>query len=285
VLEEGFEPRDRRGTIAGLPVFWRETEIRPERSPVLYLHGVPTHSDDWLPFLARTGGLAPDLPGFGRSGKPADFDYSIDGYDRFLGSFLDHLGVERFSLVVHDWGAVGLALAQRAPERLERLVIANAVPFLPGYDWHWIAQIWRRRGLGELFMGLSTRWGFRQLSRQSRAAGTPPSDELVDRVWDHFDHGTQRAILRLYRSADPPVLAAAGRRLSAITCPALVLWGEQDPYLDTAFARAYASALGGQVDLVVAAGANHWPWLDRPELVDKVTDFLVARDGEPGATV
>ncbi len=50
-------------------------------APILYLHGVPAAGWTWEPFLARSGGIAPDLPGFGRSGKPGDFDYSIPGYD------------------------------------------------------------------------------------------------------------------------------------------------------------------------------------------------------------
>ena len=62
----------------------RCTSAQSGDAPTLYLHGVPTHSYDWVPFLERTGGIAPDLPGFGRSAKPADFDYSIAGYDRFL---------------------------------------------------------------------------------------------------------------------------------------------------------------------------------------------------------
>ena len=99
---------DRRADVAGLPTFWRE--VRGGGSPVLYLHGSPTNSDDFLPFLELTGGVAPDLPGFGRSGKPAGFDYSIPGYGRFLQAFVAELGLERFALVVHDWGVVGLTL-------------------------------------------------------------------------------------------------------------------------------------------------------------------------------
>ena len=63
-----------------------------------------------FPFLARTGGLAPDLPGFGRSSKPGYLTYTIDEYDHYLERFLDTVGVERVSLVMHDWGAVGLVL-------------------------------------------------------------------------------------------------------------------------------------------------------------------------------
>ncbi len=46
---------------------------------------------------------------------------------------------------MHDWGVVGLATAQRLPERVERLVLTAAVPFLPGYEWHRMARIWRTR--------------------------------------------------------------------------------------------------------------------------------------------
>src|SRR3954471_7920152 len=121
------EPAELSDEIAGVPPTWRERE--PATGvPVLYLHGVPTDGDDWLPFLERTGGFAPDLPGFGRSDKPPHFDYSIDGYARWLGAYLDAVGTDRLSLVVHDWGAVGLALVQAAPERIERLVVINAVP-------------------------------------------------------------------------------------------------------------------------------------------------------------
>jgi pimeloyl-ACP methyl ester carboxylesterase len=101
--------------IDDLPVFWYSAPA--SGTPILYLHGVPTSADDWTEFLTRGGGIAVDLPGFGRSGKRGDFDYSIPGYDRFLERFLDVIGEPRVRLVVHDWGAVGLALAQRLPER------------------------------------------------------------------------------------------------------------------------------------------------------------------------
>jgi pimeloyl-ACP methyl ester carboxylesterase len=262
---------ERTAEIDGLPVLWHEAP--GEGIPVLYVHGVPEHSAAWKPFLERIGGIAPDLPGFGRSGKPGHFDYSIPGYDAWLERFLDHVEVDRFSLVVHDWGSVALALAQRAPERVHRLVIMNAVPLLPGYRWHRIARVWRTRGLGELFMGLTTKWGFRQLSRESNVAPGPMPDEFVQRIWDGFDQGTQRAILRLYRSAPEDVLAAAGADLGRIGAPTLVLWGDRDPYIAPSFGDAYAAELpNATVEHLPDAG--HWPWYDRPELIERVATFL-----------
>jgi pimeloyl-ACP methyl ester carboxylesterase len=259
--------------IDGQPIFWRSAPAGDGATPVVYLHGVPDSSDAWLEFLARTGGLAPDLPGFGRSAKRGDFDYSIEGYDRWIERFLDHVGVERFRLVAHDWGAVGLALAQRAPERIERLIVIDAVPFLPGYRWHAIARLWRRRVVGELAMGATTRWGFGLISRRFNARPLP--DAVLDRWWSHFDQGTQRAILRLYRSAPSERLEAAGARLGAVDAPALVVWGTRDPFLSTALADAYAERLPHARARHVE-GAGHWPWLDVPALVEEVCDFATA---------
>jgi pimeloyl-ACP methyl ester carboxylesterase len=270
----GLETQEHTAEITGTPVFWRSAA--GGGTPVLYVHGVPTNSDIWLPFLERAGGVAPDLPGFGRSGKRGDYPFTIEGYDRFIEAFLDHLGIERIRLVVNDWGAVGLAYAQRFPERIERLAIIDAVPLLPGFRWHRIARAWRKRGVGEALMGALTRPGIRLALRE--ASGTPGSmpDAFVETVADHFDAGTQRAILRLYRSADPDVLAAAGARLDSITAPTRIWWGEKDPYMSPDWADAYGERLPGTELVTRLAGAGHWPWYDQPELVDEIVAFLDA---------
>lgn len=261
---------EHRSEIAGIATFWREAGD----APILYIHGNPTNSDDWLPFIEKTGGVAMDLPGFGRSGKPNDFDYSIGGYASWLEAFRRRLGWDSYRLLVHDWGGVGLALAQREPERLERLAIVNCVPFLPGYEWHRFAHIWRTPLLGELFQGAATRRATKFFMRGAKSGeGTMPED-FIDRIWDHYDHGTQRAILKLYRSAPPELLARAGEGLARITAPALVLWGADDPYIPPHFAHAYAEALGGETTVEVVEGASHWPWIDKPELIDRVCAFL-----------
>jgi len=261
---------ERRGHIAGIDTRWFAAPSGA--APVLYVHGVPNTGRLWGPYLERTGGLAPDLPGFGRSGKPNDFDYSIEGYAAWLATFLDALDVDRFSLVAHDWGAAALALAQARPERVERLVLLDAVPLLPGYSWHRMARLWRRTLVGEMTMGFTTKLATRRLLRLPD--GRPYPEDELDEVWRHFDHGTQRAILRLYRSAPEAALEAAGARLGELRCPALVAWGDADPYLPERFAHDYAAALGGETQVHVVAGAGHWPWLDDPEVIRRVAAFL-----------
>jgi pimeloyl-ACP methyl ester carboxylesterase len=270
-----FAPRDGgSGAHGGLPIFWRSApSSNAGAAPALYLHGVPTNSDDWVPFLERTGGLAPDLPGFGRSGKPGYLRYTIEEYASFLERFLDHLEVERVRMLVHDWGAVGLAFAQAHPERVERLVVTNAVTFLPGYRWHRTARIWRTPVLGELAMGATTRSILKLTSREGNATPGPLPETWLDSVLDHFDQGTQRAILRLYRSSPSEVLEKAGERLSRLRMPSLVLWGMQDPYIPKRFAGEYARALPNS-ELVELPDAGHWWWLDRPDAIERAADFL-----------
>jgi pimeloyl-ACP methyl ester carboxylesterase len=262
--------------LDGQPVFWRSAGWAGSdsgRAPVLYVHGVPTSSDDWLPFLARTGGLAPDLLGFGRSGKGGQNDYSLEGIARFVERFLDEVvGVERVRLVVHDWGSAALAFAQRHPRRIERLVLVNAVPLLPGYRWHRVARLWRTRFVGEMAMGLTLRPTMARGLRPAFANRRVP-DGFVGATMRYFDQGTQRAILRLYRSAPEELLAASGRGLSSLSMPALIVCGARDPYISSRFGEQYATELPmGEVVLVEDAG--HWPWLDRPDLIDRIATFL-----------
>jgi pimeloyl-ACP methyl ester carboxylesterase len=300
---------DHEGLLDGLPLFWRSAPVPDGGVPTLYLHGVPTSSDDWIAprahqsvkpwwqrwwrpkrtddvrlepaayesgFLERTGGIAPDLPGFGRSGKPGSLSYTIEEYDRFIERFLDHLEIERVNLVVHDWGAVGLAFAQRMPERIARLVIINAVTFLPGYSWHRTARIWRTPGLGELMMGTTNSISLRLFSRESNVTPGPMPGAWIESVMSYFDQGTQRAILRLFRSSPTDVLEAAGNRLAELDMPALVAWGMADPYIPGRFGREYAEALPN-AELLEYPDAGHCPWLDRPDLIDRVAAFLSGR--------
>ena len=264
--------------LAGSPAFYR-TATGHGAAPVLYVHGVPTSSDDWIPFLERTGGIAPDLSGFGRSGKAGNLDYSVGGISDFLARLMTELEVDRVRLVVHDWGAaIGLAFAQRSPERIERIVIIDGVPMFPsdGVHWHLAARMWERPLIGELVMGAITKW---LLARTLRDGGTRPDawkSERIDTIWEQFDQGTQRAILRLTRSATMDELATAGSGLATLGAPALVLWGEQDPWLDPGIGATYAEVLP-DATLERIPDAGHWPWMDRPAVIDRVVAFLDER--------
>src|SRR5579875_2104628 len=101
--------------------------------PVLLLHGEPSWSflyRTMLPVLAAAGlhAIAADLPGFGRSDKPAEVgDYSFAGFVEWVRAFaFDSLGLTGLTLVGQDWGGlIGLRLAAEHPDRFARFVAAN----------------------------------------------------------------------------------------------------------------------------------------------------------------
>jgi len=105
---------------------------RADGEPILLLHGFPESHRTWrgvAPDLARDFRvIAPDQRGFGASDKPQEVEaYKTDLILEDLIALADALGLERFTLVGHDWGgAVAWLAALRHPDRLSRLVIVNA---------------------------------------------------------------------------------------------------------------------------------------------------------------
>ena len=261
--------------VGGVATFVRRTD--GDGVPTVFVHGNPTSSDDWVPFMEQLAGpsIAPDIPGWGRSERPDDFDYAMDGLAAHFDRFLSAAGIADYNLVVHDWGTVGLIAAQRDPGRVGRVVVINAVPLFEGYRWHWFARQWRRRGVGELLNLTANRPALDRALRQASGDGGPMPPEFVDAIWRHRQRGIARPTLELYRSADPDRLAAAGTRLGELGGPSLVVWGLRDPYLGADLARGFEKRLRGAA-LVEVPDGGHWPWMDRPDVIGTVTGFLGA---------
>lgn len=109
--------------------------------PILFLHGVPTSSYLWrnvMPRLETQGRvIAPDLIGFGESAAVPD-GYAFEDHYRHLESFIDELGLQNITLVVHDWGsALGLHYARLHPENIKGLVTMEAIiaPTMPAASY------------------------------------------------------------------------------------------------------------------------------------------------------
>lgn len=242
---------------------------------IVFVHGNPGSRRDWDDLLSRSAAfsrcVALDLPGFGRADRPDGFEYTVAGYARFLGAALDELAVHRAHLVLHDFGGLwALEWAAREPERLASAVLVNT-GLLLDYGWHYLARIWRTPVVGEAFMAATNRSGFRTLLRHGNPRGLPRA--FVDRMYDDFDAGTKRAILRLYRATPDP--SAVGRRqaaaLAPLDRPALVLWGARDPYLPTRLAPRQREAFPS-AEIAILEESGHWPIADDPDGVGRLVE-------------
>lgn len=117
--------------------------------PVMLIHGSGPGVSAWanwrqaIPALARDRRvIAPDMVGFGYTDRPAGIQYSMDTWVRQGLDLLDALGLEKVHLVGNSFGgALAMALAIRAPERVQRLVLMGSVgvpfPITEGLDAVW----------------------------------------------------------------------------------------------------------------------------------------------------
>lgn len=238
----------------------------PCGAPVLLLHGNPDSHDVWdglADRLARKGRrcLAPDLPGFGDSALPPEWDASLESGARWVRGVLDAARVDApVDLVVHDVGGpMGLAFATRHPSAVRRVVIGNTI-FQADYHWHFWARVWRTPLLGELsFAALNY-----PLFRREMRRGSPRiPDAYVRSAYEKMrGPAMRRAVLRWYRATDVEAFRAWEDPWRAVARehPTLVIWGDRDPFIPSTNAERFGAA-----KVTHLPDAGHWAMLEEPE--------------------
>ena len=130
--------------VDGVNLFYREAG-RPDAPGVLLLHGQPCSSysfrDVISPLAEVARVVAPDLPGFGFTEAPDDYAYTFDAMARTIDALTRQIGLERFFLYVHDFGApVAYYLALARPDRVLGLIIQNGNAHEEGLGPDWDAE-------------------------------------------------------------------------------------------------------------------------------------------------
>jgi haloalkane dehalogenase len=244
--------------------------------PILFVHGTPTWSFEFRHLVrALAPGhrcIAPDHLGFGLSERPRDFGYRPEDHAANLEALVDHLQLDRFTLVVHDFGGpIGLPLALRHPGRVRRLVVLNS--------WMWSfaddPEMQRRARLAGSALG---RWLYRWLNASLRL--------IMPSAYGNR-RALSRAIHRQYLAVFPDrdgrerVLWALARALLAsgafydslwqerqrlATLPMLIAWGLKDSaFRPHQLARWLAAFPHAEVATLPDAG--HWPHEEEPDAV------------------
>jgi pimeloyl-ACP methyl ester carboxylesterase len=278
----------RTADVDGLKVFYREAGP-PEAPAILLLHGFPSSSRMWQPLLDRLADrfrlVAPDYPGFGHSDAPGrtEFAYTFDHLAAVVGRFTEVLGLARYTLVVQDYGGpVGFRLAIAHPERLETLIIQNAVIHDVGLGPLWGPRraFWADRQaheaeLRENFFSFAT-------TRQ-RHVGTSPNVENYDPdLWtDELaflsrpgQHDIQSDLFYDYRT-NVASYGAWQDWLRERRPPLLVLWGRYDPSFQVEEAGAYRRDRPDAEIHVLDAG--HFALDEQPQLIADLTRGFLGR--------
>ncbi len=259
----------------------------PGADPVLMLHGEPSWAYLYrkiVPLVAAAGlrAVAPDLPGFGRSDKPAAReDYTFQRHVDWMAAFVGALDLRRVTLLCQDWGGlIGLRLVAEQPERFARVVAANT--FLPTGDEPGPREAflaWRRfsQEVPSLPVGRIVAGGCATpLAAEAIAAYDAPFPD------ERYKAGARQFPLLVPIAPDDPAAPAnraAWRSLERFTRPFLTAFSDGDPITRGAdrILQARIPGAAGQPHVTIRGG-GHFLQEDRgEELARVVIDFAAGR--------
>ncbi len=265
---------------------------------VVLLHGFPEFWYSWrhqLPALAAAGfhAVAPDMRGFNWSDKPPGVhSYRVEVLARDVERLIRACGATHAAVVGHDWGAiVAWWFAMLYPERLTRLAILN-VPH-PAYTLEpglmraagvpprrqlrrsWYVFFFQLPWLPELALSAGNFALVRRTLRRDPVHRGAFTEEDIERYVEALAQpGALTAAVNYYRALLRRNPLGVRARLRRIEVPVLVIWGEQDRYLEAGLARPPRRWVSNaRVERL--PDASHWVQLDRPERVNALLlDFL-----------
>jgi pimeloyl-ACP methyl ester carboxylesterase len=244
--------------------FYRQTEIESDRTPILFLHGLPSHSYTWqklMSLLAEENipSIAPDWIGSGFSAKPdkRNFAYTPAAYLTGLGEFIAAVKLEKFYLVVQGFlASVGIQYALQNPEQIAGLIILNT-PITSRVKLPWSMKQMTFPVVGDM-MTQDPLLVDRNLEKGS---GFVIEDKDLNILRKPFLQSSDvgRALMttlkQLQLDTVTPEIEAGLKDWSK---PTLIIWGSADTWLDVDDVKQLATA-NSEITLVELPSAKHYP--------------------------
>ena len=264
--------------VDGVRIHFQEAG-NEDAPPIILIHGFISSNLIWshvLRPLAEAGfrAIAPDLPGYGYSDKPADAQYTIAEQARAVIGFMDRLGIAKAMIAGASYGgAVAATLALDYPERVEKLILVGAVTN-DDAKRKFLLRVSCLPLIGDiatpLFLG--SRWILRKrMEDMYRRMGRPISEKMVASRHHLLETAnTHRAMIRTARNWSANRIE---REASLIRQPTMLVWGDQDTHIPIANAFKLRDALP-KSKLIVFRNCGHLPPAEQPEkFVEAVADF------------
>jgi pimeloyl-ACP methyl ester carboxylesterase len=171
--------------VDGLSIFYREAGPR-DAPTILLLHGLPSSSRMFEPLFVRLSDryhlIAPDYPGFGHSDwpDPKKFAYTFDHIAEVMNHFTVAVGLSKYWLYMQDYGGpVGFRMVLQNPERVESLIVQDAVAHNSGLGANWKTRraFWADRAANEEALRVNL---LSLATARSRHVGDDPNLERHD---------------------------------------------------------------------------------------------------------
>jgi haloalkane dehalogenase len=250
---------------------------------LLFVHGTPTWSFEWRHVIRALSAthrcVAPDHLGFGLSDRPRDGAYTPEWHATNLAAFVDAVGLESFTLVVHDYGGpIGLPLALDRPERVKGIVVVNSFLWslrgdrsiepgarLLGGGFGRFLYEWLNLEMGVIVpLAYADR---KKLTRVVRGQYHAP-------FRDRWARGAVLWPLAHALLGSSEFYEAQWRRVAVLRdTPALVVWGIRDRMFKPHLLERWREALPAA--RVVELEVGHWPQEEAPvQVVDALRQFV-----------
>ena len=244
--------------------FYRQTEIESDRIPVLFLHGLPSHSYTWQKTMTlledeQIPCIAPDWIGCGFSDKPntKDFDYTPEAFIGALAELIKTLKLEKFYLVVQGFlGSVGIQYALQNPAQIEGLIILNS-PITPNTKLPWAMKQMTFPVVGDMM----TQDPLLVDRTIEKGSGFVVADEDLDVLRKPFlqSSAVGRSLMTILKKIQlDRTTQEIEAGLSKWSKPTLFIWGTADKWLDVADAQKLADS-NSEISLVELSEAKHYP--------------------------
>jgi len=251
----------------------------PQAPPMILIHGFAASNLVWSKvFLefAESGYrvIAPDLPGYGYSGKPAHLDYTITSQAEMIASFLKRLEIDRAVFLGSSYGAaVAATIALDDPALVEKLIMVGAVNNNKPTRYL-LMRLFGSPIIGDILSPLLV--GSRRLLRLRMKRVYDRHSWVLDERRVDARHlplrtrGAHRAIIRTVRRWDAERVS---RDAHLLTQPTLLLWGDTDREVPLADGKRLHEAIPGS-RLIVFRECGHLPHEEYPQAFVKVVlDF------------
>ena len=244
--------------------FYRQTEIDSERIPVLFLHGLPSHSHTWSRMMSLLAdenipSTAIDWLGCGFSDKPKprDFAYTPEAYLIELSKVIAALKLEKFYLVVQGFlGSVGVQYALQNPDRLEGLIILNA-PITSGAKLPWLMKQLSLPFVGDMM----TQDPLLVDRTIEKGSGFVVEDRDLDKLRQPFlqSSAVGRSLMTILQKLDlPNTTREIETGLKQWSKPSLIIWGAKDRWLNTDDVQKLVDD-NREINLIELTEAKHYP--------------------------
>lgn len=278
--------------VGKLDIFFREAGDT-NKPVIVLLHGFPSSSHMYREVLKGLADdyylIAPDYPGFGDSSYPSasQFTYTFDNIARVMNRFLEQRGLNKYSLMVQDYGApIGFRIATAHPERVQSIITMNGNAYEEGISpagWGPVLDYWKTKTealekiiVKNVFSREAMKWQYTHGTRNPEAI--LPDNWNLDyaKISREGQHRVQLDLFYDYQN-NVKLYPVWQKYLRDKQPPVLVVWGKNDAFFPVSGAEGYKKDVK-DIDYNILDTGHFALEEEHPFIVSKMRNFLASRN-------